>query len=312
MLKEYGEQLSRAIERKRLKEKLEQDLNAVLADLRKKSDRFKSIAAQLKKEQVDVEKLERTSLTALFYTVLGSREQRMEKERRELLSAQLLYQGMKSEIESLEQEQESFLKQLEGLQDADSEYQRLLSRKEELLRQSDPAIAKELINLAEQIANFNAEEKEIVEAAAAGKDVVSGLNRAIESLKSASNWGTVDLLGGGLITTVVKHSRIDDARGNINYVQVKMNQFKRELADVKKNVSIQVDIGQFERFVDLFFDNLITDWIVQTKIRGSLEQSQNAKSLVDRTIRELHGFKKIVQDKIRELQNKRKQLIEQA
>jgi len=43
----------------------------------------------------DLDKLERTSLTALFYSVLGNREEQVEKEREELLNAQLQYQKTK-------------------------------------------------------------------------------------------------------------------------------------------------------------------------------------------------------------------------
>jgi hypothetical protein len=312
MLQEYSEQLSKIIEQKRLKKKLEQDLSAVIAELTKKSDRFESLTAQLNKEKVDVEKLEQMSLTALFYSILGSREQQLEKERQELLSAQLLYQQTKREVESLAQEQDNILKQLEGLQPVDFEYEKLIAKKEELLRQSNQTVSKELIDLTEQTANLNSEEKEITEALIAGNDVILGLDRVIESLKSAANWGTWDLLGGGLITTVIKHSKIDDAKSSLNYIQIKMSQFKRELADVKKNVSIQIDIGKFESFADLFLDNLITDWIVQSKINNSLEQSQKAKYVIGQALTELNGLKKIAQSKISDLQNKRTQLIEQA
>jgi hypothetical protein len=312
MLQEYSEQLSKIIEQKRLKNKLEQDLKAVMTELSKQADRCESLKSQLNKEQVDVEKLERMSLTALFYSVLGSREQQLKKERQELLSAQLLYQQTKNEVESLEQEQDNLLRQLDELQTVDSEYERLIAKKEELLRQSNQALSNELIEIAEQTANLNSEEKEITEALNAGNDVISGLERVIESLKSAANWGTWDLLGGGIIITAIKHSRIDDAQSSLHYIQVKMSQFKRELADVKKNVFFQIDIGKFESFADLFFDNLITDWIVQSKIHNSLEQSQKAKYVIGRALEELSGLKKIARNKISDLQKKRMQLIEQS
>lgn len=216
MLQEYSEQLSKIIEQKRLKTKLDQDLKAVMKELQKKSDRFDSLAAQLDKEKVDVEKLERMSLTALFYSILGSREQQLEKERRELLSAQLLYQQTKLELESLEQEQENLLKRLDALQHVDSEYERLLLKKEEVLRQSNQALSNELIDIAGQMANLNSEEKEITEAIQAGKDVVSGLDKVIDSLKGAANWGTWDMLGGGVISTAIKHSKIDNAKSSLN------------------------------------------------------------------------------------------------
>jgi hypothetical protein len=90
MLQDLSTRLSNATEQKRLKNKLEQDLRSVETELKDQSARFASYSTRLEKERVDVEKLERTSLTTLFYSVLGSREQQLEKERQELLSAQLV------------------------------------------------------------------------------------------------------------------------------------------------------------------------------------------------------------------------------
>src|SRR5687768_14708376 len=101
MLQELSERFSRIIEQKRLKEKLEHDLRAVEAEWLETSTRLASLEAQLAREKVDVQKLERISLTSLFYSVLGSREQQLEKERQELLSAQLLYQQNKAQVEYL-------------------------------------------------------------------------------------------------------------------------------------------------------------------------------------------------------------------
>jgi hypothetical protein len=120
------------------------------------------------------------------------------------------------------------------------------------------------------------------------------------------------MLGGGLISTAIKHSRIDDARMGVNDVQTKMSQFKRELADVRKNAELQIEIGGLETFADFFFDNLIVDWVVQSKIVDSLEQSKAVKSVIAQSVEELENQKKITQDKINDLQEKRAQLIERA
>ena len=115
MLPELNARLTKVVEQKRLKVKLEQDLHAVEKEYLEKSTRLETLRTQLDKEKVDVEKLERTSLTALFYSVLGSREQQLEKERQELLSAQLLYQQTKHQVDFLERESDRLLHQLEEL-----------------------------------------------------------------------------------------------------------------------------------------------------------------------------------------------------
>lgn len=310
MLHELSTRLSKVVEQKRLKRKLEQDLRNVQTELQDKSARFASLSTQLKKEKVDVEKLERTSLTALFYSVLGSREEQLEKERQELLSAQLQHQQTKRQVEFLQQEQDSLLHRLDQLTEIESEYETLLLEKERLLHESSQTVANDLLAFSEQIAHLKSEEKEINEAITAGNDVVTGLEQVIESLKSAESWGTWDVLGGGFLSTAMKHSRMDDARNIIHDVQTKISLFKRELADVQKSIELQIDVGELASFADFFFDGLIIDWIVQSKIVQSLERSKKARSMIIQAVEELDKLKIVIQNKNSELQEKRALLIE--
>ena len=312
MLQELSSHLSRALEQKRLKTKLEQDLQDVEAELLEKSAQLAALQTQLKKEEIDVEKLERTSLTSLFYSVLGSREEQLEKERQELLSAQLRYQQTKRQVEFLQQDQQSLRERLHPLAGIETEYELLLAEKEGLLRQTNQTVARELIAFSEQMAALNSEVKEIDEAIAAGDDVIAGLEKVIESLENAEDWGTWDLLGGGFISTAMKHSRIDAAQENIHEIQGMLGRFKRELADVQKKVELRLDIDEFTSFADYFFDGLIVDWIVQSKIVESLERSKNAKNMIVQAVKQLEHLRITAQDKNNDLQEKRALLIEGA
>jgi hypothetical protein len=129
MLQELSTRLSKVVEQRRLKQKLEQDLHSVESELQDKSARFAALSAQLEKEKVDVEKLERTSITSLFYSVLGSREDQWEKERQEFLGAQLQFQHMKRQVEFLQQEQHRLLQRLDQLTGVEAEHQLLLSKR---------------------------------------------------------------------------------------------------------------------------------------------------------------------------------------
>jgi hypothetical protein len=309
MIQEINASLTKIIEQKRLKEKLERDLQAIEMEYQDRSALLKTLSTQLEKEKVDVEKLERTSLTSLYYSVLGSREGKLEKERQEMLSIRLQFQQMKHHVDYLEREIDRLLHQLDNLRDVDSMYEQLLSQKEKILRQSNQSVARELVSLSERITNGLSDLKEISEAVSAGKDVISGLDLVIESLEEAKGWGTFDLVGGGLISSAIKHSKIDDARGLVYGVQTKMSQFERELADVKNNIDIEINIGGFESFADFFLDGLIIDWIVQSKIVESLEKSRRAKKRIAKAVTELEEQGNILQNKIFEHQEKRAQLI---
>ena len=60
--------------------------------------------------------------------------------------------------------------------------------------------------------------KEIREARAAGERALDCLYAARDQLSSARNWGVVDLLGGGLISGLMKHSKLENAEAEIDCI----------------------------------------------------------------------------------------------
>ena len=119
-------------------------------------------------------------------------------------------------------------------------------------------------------------QKEIDEAIAAGERALISLEEARASLSSAGNWGLFDMLGGGMISTFVKHSKIDKAGAEIEYAKRDMRVFERELSDVQQRIDVDLNIGDFLTFADYFFDGLIADWLVQSKITNARAQVEEA------------------------------------
>lgn len=312
MLQGLSDRLSKAIEQKRLKGKFENDFRAVDKELQSELSRLVILESKLEKEKIDVQRLEQISLTYLFYSALGSREQQLEKERQEFLFAQLSYQQNKSQIKHLELEKDRLSRELNKLIGAEQNYETALSEKEVFLRLSNHTKARELLDFSEEFANLTSELREITEAIDAGKSVLEDLELAIKSLESAEDWGTWDLLGGGFISSMIKHSRIDDARTCVDSAQKKISNFKRELADVQKDTEIQIDMGVLATFADFFFDGLIADWIVQSRIEDSLAQVNNAKNIIDQAIKNLASMKESAQNRVGEIKEKRALLIEHA
>ena len=120
------------------------------------------------------------------------------------------------------------------------------------------------------------------------------------------------MFGGGLLSTAVKHDRIDRARQGIQDVQERMSHFKRELADVEDEAGLNIDIGGFETFADYFFDGLIVDWVVQSKIETSLGRARDAQKALNQAVKRLQSLKQNLQSKQSDLQERRAQIIERG
>ena len=60
-----------------------------------------------------------------------------------------------------------------------------------------------------------------------------------------------------------------------------MGIFQKELRDVEAIQNLQIDIGGFLTFADFFFDGLIADWLVQSKIKNARKQVADAIAQVE-------------------------------
>ena len=70
------------------------------------------------------------------------------------------------------------------------------------------------------------------------------------------------MFGGGMFSTMIKQSKINDARGELEAARYALRSFEKELQDVSRAVDLRIDIGSFLSFADFFFDNFFVDWMV--------------------------------------------------
>ena len=114
-------------------------------------------------------------------------------------------------------------------------------------------------------ADPNAALREIDEAIRAGERALDSLREAKNQLNSARNWGIYDMIGGGLISSMIKHSKIDQANEWMDQANRDLRRFAKELRDVDGE-GLQVDTGSLVTMLDIFCDNFFSDLLVQQKI----------------------------------------------
>ena len=130
--------------------------------------------------------------------------------------------------------------------------------------------------------------QEIREAIEAADVALEHLNRAQRYLDSAGSWGIWDLLGGGFLSTLVKHDKMEEAQRQLSLAKTAVKRFGRELRDVQQAVEIPLETGDFIHFADLFFDGLLSDWLVQSRIREAERQVEDAIRQISAIRRDLH------------------------
>ena len=216
-----------------------------------------------------MDRLEKGGLRALLLSLTGDREVRLSKERREALAAKLQYDQAQRDLEDLDGRIGVLLREKDGLRIDRIRRDALLEEKGELLKALGGETGARLARLDQQLDELEHQRREVGEAISAGRTAESALSAVLDSLDSAEDWGTWDMLGGGLMATMAKHEHLDDARAGIGWAQQCLSRFRTELADVRDMELPQVQVGEFATFADYFFDGFFTDWYIQSRINDA-------------------------------------------
>lgn len=137
--------------------------------------------------------------------------------------------------------------------------------------------------------NANVTDREVQEAIEAGERALQSLRAAEDCLSSAGNWGIFDMLGGGFFTSMIKHSKMSNASSYIEGAKHDLLIFQRELRDVSVNTDIKIEVGEFLTFADFFFDGLVADYLVQSKIRDTEQEVKDAILQVETILNRLRS-----------------------
>jgi len=294
-------------ELQKLKNKEEQ----LISQISEQEKRILKLEVELDMENEDVEKLTSMSLKYLFYTILRSKEEQLNKERREVLEATLRLQEAKFALDDYKSELSNTKDKIIELSMIPDQYDELMRRKEILLK-SHSASALKLEEMDNEIFNLSILLKDINEALQEGKGIHSLLTDASKSLEKAEDWGNWDLwFNGGMFSTYIKHGHIDDARSFTHSANRQMERFQKELADLKQSVDLQIDISGILTMADYLFDGLIVDWIVQGKIENAQNNTLQALRKVEPIVTQLEREAHTTELQLESLKQKRISWIEQ-
>ena len=276
MYNEVNNQIYNLKERIRIKEKLESLRDIGTRELEKDLRNRDELLKALKKEEKDVIKLESTGMSSLFLSLLGKKENQLDKEREEYLTAKMKYEECEESVRELEAEVEYANIELKKYQNVNEEYLKAIKNKRHIILKEDTVESQHLKESLETINELKLDMKEIQEAIRAGEKTNSSLLKMKEHLNTAKSWGMWDMLGGGVISNIAKHSAIEKANQIAHSTQSNLKNFQKELSDVNNFTELTVDLTSFATFADFFFDGFFVDWFVQSKINSSIENVDNA------------------------------------
>jgi len=309
MFEEINSKLREAEQNSRRLDKIDAMLESLRADKAELEQKKYLLQKEMEKEQLDVDKLENSGLAGLFYMILGKHGEKLEKEKAEALAAKLKYEQAVKELDEVNAEIENLRVERMKYKNSRNEYDALFSQKKDMLMSSGSKVADEILDLEAKLRSEENLLKEIREAIDAGRSAAAYLDRALEHLDSARDYGVWDIMGGGMIANIAKHSHIDDAKAAVEDAQIRLRRFKTELADLDISHDIRFETDGFAKFADFFFDGLIADWLMQSKIENSQSSIHNASLKVRNVLKRLEAMEREANAQISYLNSEVKRLI---
>lgn len=294
------------------KHKLSLLLKQTEQDIIKEKLMLNKLSSDLERKDQGVLKLQSSNITSLFYAILGTREERLNKEKQDLLKARLRYDQCRNNVDYLVNETKKIVDKLAQLNGCDAEYEDLINQKLKYINLEDDETGEVLKKLIKRKENMNANIIEINEAICYGERALDSIEKAIGKLETAEGWGPADVFEADPATSPFQHSNLDDAREYVEQAQRMLGRFKKEMSDIIMVTGNEITLGAFETFADCFFDNLIYDWVVQSDVRKTLDTVKNTKNQMDRVMSKLYEEKVTEEFMIKQIEEKINHIIENA
>lgn len=275
-------------------------LEAMANELRQQRTVLQQKVARLEQkmlsEKKDVERLEGRSLAAFYYHAFGKQTEKLEGERREYYAARVKYDAAVRELKAVELDLECTEEDLQDLIGCEERFIRAVEKKRRTIETSGTVQSRNLMEKQQDLNFMKSQERELQEAIAAGTAALRAASEVVRSLKHVEGLGIFDRLGGFLMD-MAKQEVLDDAQKNVEQLQIQLQLFNKELADVKIRDNMAATVGRLLKFTDTYFENLVT-------VKTPVDRLQESARQVDETRDLLLGILRQLQSRLEEVRHR--------
>ena len=291
------------------------ELNAASAWVAELNARHQTLTGQLtaaqsqaEADQHQVRSLDGVTLTHVMAALHGSREDKLAQAKAEAQKVAFQAAELARQVEAIEAELRAAQDQARSLAGAPHDYERALTAKEQLLEQSGDPRAHELLSMADEQGRLTGELSEIADAERTAHSAQAALNAVQNALNSASGWNTFDEFGGGMIASMEKHSKLDQAANLAAQADQQLAMLRTELTSVGQ-LAPQLTIGSGTRFVDICFNSIFTDMAFSSHINQAQANTAQAAQTVTNVQQRLAEQRSLAENRLDQIAGRRQQLL---
>lgn len=167
-------------------------IDPILSDLYAKRDELESalkdLGTSLQKEQADIEKLEGVTVSSVFYTVIGQKERKLEKEKAEAFDAEEKFSEIQDQLDEINDEITKHERELRAVRGCDLRYGRLLPQIIDEIKAIDSPASKAIIDTVDSLTRIEAKLTALDEALALSTEALNNAKAAEKSLAISENY----------------------------------------------------------------------------------------------------------------------------
>jgi hypothetical protein len=261
----------------------------LLAETRRRWHHLQSRVHELEQiaqtEQAQAERLDGAHPLVLLFSLLGTLEERRDRERQEAVAAALKLDEAQTERALLDQEIHALAARVAELQSAPEALAAAIARKESWLRDHDSEAARALAVIAEEEARIEADLWELGRARTAARAAEHAAAGIDDSLATAERWGTRLALGGmPAAAALLQRQHMQEADLQLPGLQSCLDRLNTRAHDpAGADRPAPLPVASWNRMAEGVLDSMVTGWS-----RGSLRGTQDAIGAVAHQVVQVH------------------------
>ncbi len=279
-------------------EKVESEFSSVDDKKNKLNNELQKLLDLLDKKNHEISKLEKFSIGRVIKSVFVDRKKLLEEKRNEYYDLSQRYEKLKSEIRVLDYEYSILERKYNDLLKYKKELQALLKKREEELLSEDSTDGLTYRNIIGDIEKLEKEKSKVLVSISIINKLFNKLTLLSAALREVD--GYADWKGRRRIRNAesYKDIAIRNAKQYLLESNLTLKKLEQSLADIRvESVDLYLKPIEFKGFVNVIFDNFITDIILKKKINDALDN-------IDDVYQNLNILKKDLRKKTADIDKK--------
>lgn len=272
----------------RMEETLCKKREELRAQRKQLEEKMLELSVEHNREVQDVQDLKGLTMTSILSSLSGAKQKNLEKEQREAEEAALQLEEAQKVLEQVEKELQSVDQEVRRLRGSKEKYETAL--KEKAAQMEAAGVQTGFSDLEEKLGNLETESIEVTDVLQLGNALRWQLHHIMEILQSARNWGRMDLIGGGSISSALKRERMEETRKALAELDVILGYFRKKFWETPVVSKISYEEWGNDLFVaDFLLDGFVIDALVQVDIvdcQAEMERLYEQTEMICKSLRQ--------------------------